>query len=43
MIVSCPPFRVSFAGGSSDVAQFNRRQRGGVRLNWGGARIAFAQ
>src|SRR6266851_898556 len=30
MIVSCAPFRVSFAGGGSDVAQFYRRKRGAV-------------
>jgi len=30
MIVSCAPFRVSFAGGGSDVAQFYRRRRGAV-------------
>src|SRR5258708_31240997 len=30
MIVPCAPFRVSFAGGGSDVAQFYRRRRGAV-------------
>jgi D-glycero-alpha-D-manno-heptose-7-phosphate kinase len=30
MIVSCAPFRVSFAGGGSDLAQFYRRKRGAV-------------
>ena len=30
MIVSCAPFRVSFAGGGSDLAQFYRRRRGAV-------------
>jgi D-glycero-alpha-D-manno-heptose-7-phosphate kinase len=30
MIVSCAPFRVSFAGGGSDIASFYRRQRGAV-------------
>jgi D-glycero-alpha-D-manno-heptose-7-phosphate kinase len=30
MIVSCAPFRVSFAGGGSDIAAFYRRQRGAV-------------
>ncbi len=30
MIVSCAPFRVSFAGRNSDVAQFYRRQCGTV-------------
>lgn len=30
MIVSCAPFRVSFAGGGSDIASFYRKQRGAV-------------
>jgi len=30
MIVSCAPFRVSFAGGGSDLAHFYRRRRGAV-------------
>jgi D-glycero-alpha-D-manno-heptose-7-phosphate kinase len=30
MIVSCAPFRVSFAGGGSDIAAFYRRRRGAV-------------
>src|SRR3974377_1570415 len=30
MIVSCAPFRVSFAGGRSDIASFYRKQRGAV-------------
>lgn len=30
MIVSCAPFRVSFAGGGSDIASFYRRNRGAV-------------
>lgn len=30
MIVSCAPFRVSFAGGGSDIASFYRRSRGAV-------------
>jgi D-glycero-alpha-D-manno-heptose-7-phosphate kinase len=30
MIVSCAPFRVSFAGGGSDIASFYRRRRGAV-------------
>src|SRR5438105_5016248 len=30
MIVSCAPFRVSFAGGGSDIASFYRRHRGAV-------------
>ena len=30
MIVSCAPFRVSFAGGGSDIASFYRQQRGAV-------------
>jgi D-glycero-alpha-D-manno-heptose-7-phosphate kinase len=30
MIVSCAPFRVSFAGGGSDIATFYRRARGAV-------------
>jgi len=40
MIVSCAPFRVSFAGGGSDVAQFYRRQRGAV-LSCAIAKYAF--
>jgi D-glycero-alpha-D-manno-heptose-7-phosphate kinase len=30
MIVSCAPFRVSFAGGGSDIASFYRNSRGAV-------------
>jgi D-glycero-alpha-D-manno-heptose-7-phosphate kinase len=30
VIVSCAPFRVSFAGGGSDIASFYRKQRGAV-------------
>jgi D-glycero-alpha-D-manno-heptose-7-phosphate kinase len=30
MIVSCAPFRVSFAGGGSDIAAFYRKRRGAV-------------
>jgi D-glycero-alpha-D-manno-heptose-7-phosphate kinase len=30
MIVSCAPFRVSFAGGGSDIASFYTKQRGAV-------------
>ena len=30
MILSCAPFRVSFAGGGSDIANFYRRSRGAV-------------
>src|SRR5262245_32420368 len=30
MIISCAPFRVSFAGGGSDIASFYRRGRGAV-------------
>jgi D-glycero-alpha-D-manno-heptose-7-phosphate kinase len=30
MIVSCAPFRVSFAGGGSDIASFYRKARGAV-------------
>lgn len=30
MIVSCAPFRVSFAGGGSDIASFYRHNRGAV-------------
>ena len=30
MIVSCAPFRVSFAGGGSDIASFYRKTRGAV-------------
>jgi D-glycero-alpha-D-manno-heptose-7-phosphate kinase len=30
MIVSCAPFRVSFAGGGSDLASFYRKNRGAV-------------
>ena len=30
MIVSCAPFRVSFAGGGSDIAAFYRKSRGAV-------------
>src|SRR5262249_14224510 len=40
MIVSCAPFRVSFAGGGSDVAQFYRRRRGAV-LSCAIAKYAF--
>ena len=30
MMVSYAPLRVSFAGGGSNIAQFNRRARGAV-------------
>src|ERR1700675_4590875 len=30
MIVSCAPYRVSFAGGGSDIASFYRQRRGAV-------------
>ena len=30
MIVSCAPFRVSFAGGGSDIASFYSKRRGAV-------------
>jgi D-glycero-alpha-D-manno-heptose-7-phosphate kinase len=40
MIVSCAPFRVSFAGGGSDIAQFYRRERGAV-LSCAVAKYAF--
>jgi len=40
MIVSCAPFRVSFAGGGSDVVQFYRRRRGAV-LSCAIAKYAF--
>lgn len=40
MIVSCAPFRVSFAGGGSDVASFYRRRRGAV-LSCAIAKYAF--
>ncbi|HLH92647.1 MAG TPA: GHMP kinase [Xanthobacteraceae bacterium] len=40
MIVSCAPFRVSFAGGGSDVPQFYRRRRGAV-LSCAIAKYAF--
>lgn len=30
MIVSCAPFRVSFAGGGSDIASYYRKRRGAV-------------
>jgi D-glycero-alpha-D-manno-heptose-7-phosphate kinase len=40
VIVSCAPFRVSFAGGGSDIAQFYRRQRGAV-LSCAIAKYAF--
>src|SRR6516164_1139350 len=40
MIVSCAPFRVSFAGGGSDLAQFYRRRRGAV-LSCAIAKYAF--
>ncbi len=40
MIVSCAPFRVSFAGGGSDVSQFYRRKRGAV-LSCAIAKYAF--
>jgi D-glycero-alpha-D-manno-heptose-7-phosphate kinase len=41
MIVSCAPFRVSFAGGGSDIAQFYRRERGAV-LSCTIAKYSFA-
>jgi D-glycero-alpha-D-manno-heptose-7-phosphate kinase len=40
MIVSCAPFRVSFAGGGSDIPQFYRRRRGAV-LSCAIAKYAF--
>jgi D-glycero-alpha-D-manno-heptose-7-phosphate kinase len=40
MIVSCAPFRVSFAGGGSDIAQFYQHQRGAV-LSCAIAKYAF--
>jgi D-glycero-alpha-D-manno-heptose-7-phosphate kinase len=40
MIVSCAPFRVSFAGGGSDIAQFYQRERGAV-LSCSIAKYAF--
>jgi len=40
MIVSCAPFRVSFAGGGSDIAQFYHRERGAV-LSCAIAKYAF--
>jgi D-glycero-alpha-D-manno-heptose-7-phosphate kinase len=41
MIVSCAPFRVSFAGGGSDIGQFYRKQRGAV-LSCSIAQYSFA-
>ena len=41
MIVSCAPFRVSFAGGGSDIAQYYRRERGAV-LSCAIAKYSFA-
>jgi D-glycero-alpha-D-manno-heptose-7-phosphate kinase len=41
MIVSCAPFRVSFAGGGSDISVFYRRQRGAV-LSCTIAKYSFA-
>jgi D-glycero-alpha-D-manno-heptose-7-phosphate kinase len=41
MIVSCAPFRVSFAGGGSDIAAFYRRQTGAV-LSCSIAKYSFA-
>jgi D-glycero-alpha-D-manno-heptose-7-phosphate kinase len=40
MIVSCAPFRVSFAGGGSDIASFYRKRRGAV-LSCGIAKYSF--
>ncbi len=40
MIVSCAPFRVGFAGGGSDIAQFYKRRRGAV-LSCAIAKYAF--
>jgi len=40
MIVSCAPFRVSFAGGGSDIASFYRKSRGAV-LSCGIAKYSF--
>ena len=40
MIVSCAPFRVSFAGGGSDIASFYRQRRGAV-LSCGIAKYSF--
>jgi D-glycero-alpha-D-manno-heptose-7-phosphate kinase len=41
MIVSCAPFRVSFAGGGSDISVFYRRERGAV-LSCTIAKYSFA-
>ena len=41
MIVSCAPFRVSFAGGGSDLPLFYRRSRGAV-LSCAIAKFSFA-
>jgi D-glycero-alpha-D-manno-heptose-7-phosphate kinase len=41
MIVSCAPFRVSFAGGGSDIGQFYRQKRGAV-LSCSIAQYSFA-
>ena len=41
MIVSCAPFRVSFAGGGSDIASFYTRSRGAV-LSCTIAKYSFA-
>jgi len=41
LIVSCAPFRVSFAGGGSDIASFYRQQRGAV-LSCAIAKYSFA-
>src|SRR5215469_1112590 len=40
MIVSCAPFRVSFAGGGSDIASFYTKNRGAV-LSCAIAKYAF--
>ena len=41
MIVSCAPFRVSFAGGGSDISVFYRKSRGAV-LSCSIAKYSFA-
>jgi D-glycero-alpha-D-manno-heptose-7-phosphate kinase len=41
MIVSCAPFRVSFAGGGSDMATFYQKSRGAV-LSCSIAKYSFA-
>jgi galactokinase/mevalonate kinase-like predicted kinase len=43
MIISCPPFRVSFVGGRSDIDAFHRCRRGAVLSCAIGARVVSAQ